>query len=57
MPPVQEPVKITEAKPVPVAAEPLEEMKQPSGPSETDLLVAKIKAAREAQKNKPKEAA
>ena len=34
---------------------PEEELKMPSGPTETDLLVAKIKAQREAEKNKPQE--
>ena len=40
----------------PSTEKPLEEIKGPSGPSETDLIVQKIKAAREAEKNKPKEA-
>lgn len=34
---------------------PEEELKMPSGPTETDILVAKIKAQREAEKNKKQE--
>ena len=69
MPPVEapiiskpEPVKVEQAKAEQVKAEPVKnepkeliDMTRPDKPSETDILVQKIKAAREAEKNKKKE--
>ena len=51
-----EPAKVETSKPEPQKTEPKEliDMTGPNQPSETDLLVQKIKAAREAEKNKKK---
>ena len=57
MPPVEAPVqqKSVETKPVQAESKPLVDMTRPDQPSETDIIVQKIKAAREAEKNKKKE--
>ena len=53
MPPPEQDTNFMDHPSDPMPMQQLHEFDQPTGPSETDLLVQKMKAMREAEKNKP----